>query len=446
MAKLTDPPKYSAIVVEAKTGEVLYARYADSERYPASITKLMTLYLAFDALDSGEIKLSDRIKISKSAAGAAPSKLGLKAGETISVDNAIRAIAVKSANDVALAMAEHLAGNERRFAALMTIKARELGMKHSRFVNASGLPDERQLSSARDIAILSRALMRNHANYYGYFSVRSFVWRGTEMPNHNRLLGNYRGVDGLKTGYTVASGFNLAASAVRDGHRIIAVVLGGRTAAARDTHMADLLDSAFTLLDKRAKGDRTAQIASVGMGNTPDPVAAMIAASAEEGSTSERRGVKIVMDSAVEEGDGGDDDRFLPDTPVKRVASVKKAVADLGMPDETPSAAAAPKAKTAQARTAVAAAPAVVASLPSGKASIQIGAFDREADAKDKLRKIQKSYGDRMALSSPVVTPTTRNGKTLYRARFTGYSLKDAGNLCRTLQGEGQHCFATSVE
>lgn len=445
MAKLTDPPKYSAIVVEAKTGEVLYARYADSERYPASITKLMTLYLAFDALDAGEIKLSDRIKISKSAAAAAPSKLGIKAGETISVDNAIRAIAVKSANDVALAMAEHLAGNERRFAALMTIKARELGMKHSRFVNASGLPDERQLSSARDIAILSRALMRNHANYYGYFSVRSFNWRGADMPNHNRLLGSYKGVDGLKTGYTVASGFNLAASAVRDGRRVIAVVLGGRTAAARDTHMADLLDGAFALLDKRAKGDRTAQIAAIGMGNVPDPVAAMITASAEEGSSSERRGVKIVMDSAVEEGDGGDDDRFLPDTPAKRVASVKKAVADLAIPDEMPTAPAAPVvAKPSRSRPA--AAPVAVASLPTGKASIQIGAFDREADAKEKLRKIQKSYGDRMALSSPVVTPTTRNGKTFYRARFTGYSLKDAGNLCKTLQGEGQHCFATSVE
>ena len=340
---------------------------------------------------------------------------------------------MKSANDVSVAVAEHLAGDVRRFTALMTIRARELGMKRTRFVNPNGLPDERQLSTARDMAILSRAVMRNHPKYYAYFSTPSFTWRGTVMHNHNRLLKTYKGTDGLKTGYTVASGFNLAQSAVRDGRRIIAIVIGGRTAASRDNHMVELLDNAFALLEKRARGERNAQIALATMSNEPDPVAALIQASSEEGSSSERRGVKIVMDDTdaarIEQGDiGGEDSKFLPDLPEKKVIHAK-----------------APKTKAVAAK-AEAPAPVAVANLNMGNASIQVGAFDREADAKDKLRRIQMAYGDRMALSRPDVSRTIRNGKTFYRARFTGYDLKEAGQLCRTLQGEGQHCFATVAQ
>ncbi|MBX7249714.1 MAG: SPOR domain-containing protein [Caulobacteraceae bacterium] len=254
-AAIVDSPKYAAIVVDASTGEVLYARRADSPRYPASITKIMTLYLVFDALSTGKLKPDDRVVVSPRAAAQAPSKLGLAAGDSLTVDDAIRAVAVKSANDIAVALAEKVGGTEARFAAMMTLKAQELGMTNSRFVNANGLPDSRQLTSARDIAILSRAVMRDFPQYYPYFSQKYFTFRGQEMRNHNGLLLRMPGVDGLKTGFTNASGYNLAASGVRDGHRLITVVLGGPTIAARDTHVADLLNVGFDVMRRRDHGE-----------------------------------------------------------------------------------------------------------------------------------------------------------------------------------------------
>jgi D-alanyl-D-alanine carboxypeptidase (penicillin-binding protein 5/6) len=224
---MTSAPKYAAIVVDAKTGEVLYAKHADSPRYPASITKVMTLYLAFEALAAGKIKLDDPVVISPRAAAQAPTKLGLRPGDSLTVEQAMQALATKSANDIAVALAEKLGGSESRFAALMTLRAKELGMRNTHFANASGLPDSRQISTARDIAILSRAVMRDYPQYYRVFGTRQFHFRGQAMNNHNRLLGRMPGVDGLKTGFTNASGFNLAASAVQDGRRLIAVVLGG---------------------------------------------------------------------------------------------------------------------------------------------------------------------------------------------------------------------------
>ena len=254
-AALQDSPKYAAIVVDATTGEVLYARRADSPRYPASITKVMTLYLVFEQLASGKLKPEDRVVISPRAAAQAPSKLGLAAGETISVDDAIRALAVKSANDISVALAEKVGGTEARFAAMMTLKANELGMTQSRFVNANGLPDSRQLSSARDIAILSRAVMRDFPQYYPYFSQKYWTFRGQQMRNHNGLLLRMPGIDGLKTGFTNASGYNLAASGVRDGRRLITVVLGGPSTATRDNHVADLLNVGFDVMRRRDRGE-----------------------------------------------------------------------------------------------------------------------------------------------------------------------------------------------
>ena len=208
-------PKYAAIVIDANSGEVLYDKRADSPRYPASVTKVMTLYLTFEALGEGRLKLTDRVVMSPRAAAQAPTKIGLRPGDSMSVDEAIKAMTVKSANDVAVAMAERLAGSESRFAALMTLRGQELGMRNSRFVNASGLPDSRQISTARDLAILSRAIMRDFPQYYSYFSVRGFTFRGNYIKGHNRLLDSMDGFDGLKTGYTNASGFNIAISGVR---------------------------------------------------------------------------------------------------------------------------------------------------------------------------------------------------------------------------------------
>jgi D-alanyl-D-alanine carboxypeptidase len=247
--------KYAAIVVDAQSGEVLYAKRADSPRYPASITKIMTLYLAFEAVSSGKLKLTDTIMVSPHAAAQAPSKLGLAAGERITVEDAIRAICVKSANDMAVAMAEKLGGTESRFAALMTLKAGELGMTNTRYVNASGLPDSRQLSSARDIAILSRAVMRDFPQFYPYFSTKTWAFRGQNLKNHNGLLFAMPGVDGIKTGFTNASGFNLAASAVRDGHRLITVVMGGPSTRTRDAHVEALLSTGFDVIRRRQAGE-----------------------------------------------------------------------------------------------------------------------------------------------------------------------------------------------
>ena len=248
--------RYAAIVLDANTGEILYAKRADSPRYPASITKIMTLYLAFEALSEGRLRPDDLITVSPHAAAQAPTKLGLSAGDQITVDDAMRAIAVKSANDMAVALAEKLGGSESRFAALMTLRAQELGMSNTRFVNASGLPDSRQISTARDIATLSRAVMRDYPQYYSYFNIRSFTYRGVTMNNHNGLLGRMPGVDGLKTGYTTASGFNLAASAVKDGRRLIVVVMGGSSSWSRDANVQSLLLVGFDVMDRRDHGER----------------------------------------------------------------------------------------------------------------------------------------------------------------------------------------------
>lgn len=249
-------PKYTAIVMDARSGEVLYAQRADSPRYPASITKIMTMYLAFEELSSGRLHPSDMVVVSPHAAAQAPSKLGLRAGDSISVDDAMHAIAVKSANDMAVVLAERIGGTESRFAALMTLKAQQLGMQNTQFVNANGLPNSRQVSTARDIAILSRAVIRDFPQYYGFFSQEQFTFRGQTMNNHNGLLGHMPGVDGLKTGFTNAAGFNLSASAMRDGHRLIAVVLGGSTRLARNANVESLLLTGFDIEQRRDRGEK----------------------------------------------------------------------------------------------------------------------------------------------------------------------------------------------
>lgn len=235
----------TSIVVDHADGTVLAEDGADVAAYPASLTKMMTLYLTFEALRAGRLRASTRLPVSAAAARQPPSKLGLKPGSTIRVDEAIRAVAVKSANDVAVVLAEALGGSEPRFAQLMTYRARELGMTRTRFANASGLPDERQRTTARDMATLARGLLRDYPEYYGYFSLPYFVWRGRTYHNHNRLLASYPGMDGLKTGYIRASGYNLAASAQRDGRRLVAVVMGGSTSNERNREMARLLDQGF---------------------------------------------------------------------------------------------------------------------------------------------------------------------------------------------------------
>ena len=236
------PSSVAAIVVDANSGRVLFSKGENELRHPASVTKVMTLYLLFEQLEKGKLRLDSPLMVSSHAAAQAPSKLGLAPGETISVENAIKAVVTKSANDIAVAVAENIGGDEDSFAQMMTDKAHALGMRRTHFANASGLPNSEQITTAHDLAVLGRAIQDRFPHYYRYFSTHVFAYGGAQHRNHNHLLGRIEGVDGIKTGYTRASGFNLLTSVRRGGHHIVAVVLGGRTAGARDHYMASLIE------------------------------------------------------------------------------------------------------------------------------------------------------------------------------------------------------------
>lgn len=234
-------PRHASIVVDAHTRQVLYSTRADEPRYPASLTKMMTLYMMFQALENGRLTLDTQIPVSRNAASKPPSKLFLRAGSTIDVETAIKALCTRSANDVAAAVAEFLGGTEEQFAALMTQQARQLGMRGTVFRNASGLPDPRQTTTARDMAVLGMTLRNRFPQHYRYFSATEFNYNGKTINGHNDILKRVRGADGIKTGYTRASGFNLVSSVGADGKRIVAVVLGEDTARKRDDLMEALI-------------------------------------------------------------------------------------------------------------------------------------------------------------------------------------------------------------
>lgn len=251
--------KYASFVMDVETGRVLHAENADTRNYPASLTKMMTLYLVFEALDKGKLTLNQKFSASARAARQPSSKLGLNRGETVTVREAIMALVTKSANDVASMVAEEIGGTERQFAMIMTAKARQLGMSRTTFRNASGLPHRGQTSTARDMATLARRLLTDYPHYYHYFSAAEFNYDGARHKNHNNLLRKYAGTDGIKTGYIRASGFNLVASVVRNGHRLVGVVFGGRSPRARDRHMMALLDEGFDTISRTMLAKTTPQ-------------------------------------------------------------------------------------------------------------------------------------------------------------------------------------------
>lgn len=270
----------AAIVVDGHTGRTIYARNENEQRFPASITKVMTLYLLFEQLEQGHLQLDSDIRISAFAAAQKPTRLGLRPGESISVDDAIKAVVTRSANDIAVAIAEAIGGDESHFAALMTQKAHELGMNRTHFANASGLPNAEQLTTAHDLAILGRAVQERFPRYYRYFATRVFYYRHAAIRNHNHLLDHVEGMDGIKTGYTNASGFNLLSSVKRGGHSLVAVVLGGASAASRDRIMAglieDYLDNCSTTrsasLNTGANVDSQTAIAPHSQANGPETI------------------------------------------------------------------------------------------------------------------------------------------------------------------------------
>lgn len=275
---------YSGLVVEPETGRVLYEQRAEELRHPASLTKMMTLYLVFEALANGDLFHDTVFRASRFAVLRPPSRLGLAAGDTLTVEDGILALVTRSANDAASVIAEGLAGSESAFAALMTEKARQLGMASTVFRNASGLPDPNQVTTAWDMYRLGRALQQNFPEFYPYFSTATFYYGGQSFHNHNHLLETYPGTDGIKTGFVNSSGFNLVASAQRNGRRLVGVVFGGPSAARRDAHMREILDDGFAQLEGAPPSVYTAEF------DRPDPPALLVRPRPEPPRASPSRG------------------------------------------------------------------------------------------------------------------------------------------------------------
>jgi D-alanyl-D-alanine carboxypeptidase len=475
-AQSSDNARYAAIVVDATSGEVLFARRADVSRYPASITKMMTMYLAFEALEAGKVKVDDIVTISPLAASQPPSKLGLAAGQTIRLDDAMRATTVRSSNDMAMAIAEHIGGSQARFAAMMTLKAQSLGMSDTRYVNPNGLPDSRQITTARDLAILSRALMRDYPQYYSYFGIHDWNYRGREYRNTNGLLQSGQGYDGIKTGFTNASGYNLAASAVRDGRRIITIVMGGRSAPSRNAHVAELMNTGFEVEARRARGENI-QIAQTffeqrGFGiGSPDsaPGGAPIAYASLAGERGEESGTVRFTSQPYTPPPAPAPSRPAPaqvqspihvagSPPAGRSASAAgartyAAVANTSPPPAPPAAeppapanltaalnsgVAAPAARrsppASTARTAAAPAP---ARAPAGRWAVQVGAFRDEKVATDWLTEVNRRFRSQFTSAGRDVQASSG----WYRSRFTGMTQQGAETACQTLSERRVTCM-----
>ncbi|WP_246741415.1 D-alanyl-D-alanine carboxypeptidase [Mesorhizobium loti] len=439
----------AAIVVDAKTGKVLYSADANGRRYPASLTKMMTLYLTFEALAKGKISRNSPVVFSAHASAEAPTKLGVKPGGSVTVDTAILSIVTKSANDSATALGEMLGGNETTFARMMTAKARALGMNGTVFRNANGLPDPGQFTTARDMATLGIALREHFPQYYGYFSQRSFLYGRQRINGHNRLLGRIKGVDGIKTGYTRASGFNLVSS-VNDGNRrLVAVVMGGTSGGSRDNQMAGLINTYMPRASTRGGGALVAD-ADADRGNpikalakvllpkhdapTPDdkPVAV---ASADDTAVAED--AAVAEDTPVAQGDSDDEESAEAEAP-KLVVPAKKVKTVI---------VSAPKVATAQVVSAYAEpTPAVdpvnTASVPSGWA-IQVASSPKQSEAQAFLDKTSKQAPKVLADAAGFTVAFDKDGVTYYRARFGGFGSKDAAwKACTALKKKKISCYA----
>jgi D-alanyl-D-alanine carboxypeptidase len=425
--QFTSQPKYAAIVVDAKTGEVLYEQSPDAHRYPASITKIMTMYLAFEELSQGKLSLTDNLVISPHAAAQAPSKLGIRQGGTIAVGDAMNSIAVKSANDMAVAMAEKMGGTESHFADMMTAKAKQLGMNNTQFVNASGLPDTRQLTTARDISILSRAVLRDYPQYYTYFSKREFTWHGQTTKNHNHLLGQMPGVDGIKTGFTNASGFNLAASAVRDNRRLIAVVMGGSSTAARDSHVADLLDAGFTVLHRREEGQTTTIAQNL---REPAPVGTVDRPPTEQGD-GEQASMHIVVDGKAPK-------KLAVKADPSEQMSCKRVMRHHHKVTRCVKLASNDKGRVAKPTAASKHDKVVAKAEDAGHWQVQLGAYKNSALARHQMAAFNQKFADELASAEGHVEHSAGN----YRVRFAGMSADRAKEACSSIKSQGQDCMA----
>ncbi len=463
--------KYAAMVVDANSGRVLFARNAEAARYPASLTKMMTLYILFEELDAKRLTLKSQLSVSANAARQPPSKLGLKAGTTIAVEDAILALVTKSANDIAVVVAENVSGNVDTFAARMTQTARTLGMMKTTFRNPHGLPNADQVTTAHDLVRLGEALQDRFPTYYAYFGRASFTYHGARHRNHNHLLGSVAGVDGIKTGYTRDSGFNLVTNVKRDGRHIIAVVMGGKTARSRDANMRELIAQ---YLPKATRGPRTATllvtdtgVASAGSRvprsrpdvDTNDATALSYAADEEPRDVV----AQAMAEAQNAEGDVADVGDAPEDDPIAhriQVASSVAEFADVAMEGNKgdPIGRLTELARIrAGVKDIVAAAPAprdsVAADGASGDAgtsdeagwNVQIGAVPTEEGAQALLDKAQATMGPVLASLQPVTQEVEHSGTTLYRARFAGFADKDeARAACAQLKRKDFACLAVA--
>jgi D-alanyl-D-alanine carboxypeptidase len=396
------PHVAAAIVVDMNSGAILHTHAADTPRHPASLTKMMTLYVLFGYLRAGNITMESDLAVTPFAASQAPTKLGLKPGTTLKVSDAIKALVTQSANDAAVVVAENLAGTEENFARLMTDTGRRIGMKNTIFRNASGLPNDEQVTTARDMAILAAHLIHDYPGYYSVFETRYFTFKGRKYRNHNKLLFGYKGTDGIKTGYTRASGFNLTASVHRGNKHLVAVVLGGKTGSQRDAAMRALLDKNFAAASDTKPSP--AQLTASLEGTPPPPLPAMrkpafALTPATPASTS----------SASAEGDIAE-----PDQPLK--ASL------------TP-----PKGAAKSARYA-------------GAYHVQVGAFMSQADAENRLGMVQQRAVDLLDGHLPFTASFMKDDQEWYRARFAGFSKDAAQSTCAALKKRALDCVVMRAE
>jgi D-alanyl-D-alanine carboxypeptidase len=489
---LTEPDKDAALVVDGVSGHVLYARNASAERHPASLTKMMTLYMLFDAFKRGQANLGSMIPVSEHASIQHRTKLFLRPGDQISADTAIRAIVVLSANDVAVAISEFLGGTEDHFGEMMTARARQLGMTGTFYHNASGLPDDRQLTTANDLAILARHLAYDYPQYFHYFSTPSFVYRGRFYATHDNLIGHYEGADGMKTGYTEASGFNLVSSVTRSGMHIIGVVMGGRTAHLRDIEMVRLLDATFAQIQQNpgmvsranfpwqtmAANEASPAVAGFEVGmphgqaqsddpededsaeSRADPQDAIGNLIAQSGTPRPNVGIPPAAAPPMQV--------HLPPPPQAqpRIVAAMKPPAAMPQPkpkfDQKIASIQAvhlvpPKAKqmppdegegdiddngvpTSQ-HSATSMARNAGGSLRNW--TIQIGAFADTLQAQTQLKSYAQRSADVLAQAQRIVIPfQSVDGKTLYRARFGSFIEAEARAICERMTERGQTCFA----
>ncbi|WP_336279148.1 D-alanyl-D-alanine carboxypeptidase [Bartonella sp. CB175] len=408
------PDKYAAIVIDAYTGKTLFQKNATLKRYPASLTKMMTLYILFEAMRARRITPNTPIPISSHAAARPPTKIGFKAGQTISAEAAAKALITKSANDVATAVAEYLGGNERKFARMMTAKARKLGMINTHFANASGLPDVRNYSTAKDMATLSLALRKNFPQQYKLFKITSFTFHGHTINSHNKLVKIMRGVDGIKTGYTQMSGSNLATSMRIGGRSIVAVVMGGKSSAARDEHMASLLSQYFPKASRMESGGHlmasTHYNLPIGV-NTPIPVI-------KANPTDFDDEVSTMLTALAEQPKNFD----------TAIAAVNQAIIPIPNPQ---------KATVAKV---------IPASLSTNTGwAIQIGSLSDQKQAKDLLLKAKSKAYSTLKYVSSHMQLFEKSGYHYYRARFIGFSSKKAASgACSALKKANFNCYVVA--